>query len=61
VDAVWEREKPEARKELEKRADSHLSGAPWNDGGRSFSTKERPADYPKKLQKVSIFMKKTHS
>jgi len=23
-----------------KRGDSHLSAAPWNDGGRSFSTKE---------------------
>ena len=27
VDTVWEREKLEARKKLEKRADSHLSGA----------------------------------
>ena len=27
VDAVWKREKLEARKELEKRAESHLSGA----------------------------------
>jgi hypothetical protein len=27
VDAVWRREKLEARKRLEKRADSHLSGA----------------------------------
>ena len=27
VDSVWEREKLEARKRLEKRADSHSSGA----------------------------------
>ena len=37
---------------------SHLSGAPWNDGGRSFSTKERPADLTENGQKVSIFIKR---
>lgn len=25
--------------------ESHLSGAPRNDGGQSFSTKERPSAY----------------
>jgi hypothetical protein len=51
VDSVREQEKLEARKKLENAArcpygqQSHTSGAPWNDGGRSFSTKERLASY----------------
>ena len=43
VDSAWEQKKLEARKMLVNRADSHTSGAPWNDGGPSFSTKERLA------------------
>ena len=43
VDSVWEQRKLEARKMLENAAESPASSAPWNDGGRSFSTKERLA------------------
>jgi len=39
---------------------SHQSGAPRNDGERSFSTKERPASLTENGQKVWIFIKKTH-
>jgi hypothetical protein len=45
VDSVREQEKLEAREKLENAAESHTSDAPWNDGGRSFSTKERLASY----------------
>jgi hypothetical protein len=41
VDSAWEQEKLEARKMLAVgAAESPASSAPWNDGGRSFSTKE---------------------
>jgi hypothetical protein len=45
VDTAWEQEKLEARKLLDaKRAtESHLSSAPWKDGGLSFFTKEHLA------------------
>ena len=34
------------------------SGAPWNDGGRSFSTKERLVVYLKHVQKGVVFQEK---
>jgi hypothetical protein len=40
VDSVREQEKLEARKMLEIAAESPASGAPNNDGGRSFFTRE---------------------
>jgi len=40
VDSAWEQYKLEARKLLENGGESHLSSAPWNDGGSSFFTKE---------------------
>jgi hypothetical protein len=40
VDNAWEQEKPEARKMLVNRADSHTSGAPEKMGGPSFYTRE---------------------
>jgi len=42
VDSAWEQEKLEARKMPENGAESHLSGAPHQDGGRSFFPKETP-------------------
>jgi hypothetical protein len=39
---------------------SHQSGAPRNDGERSFSTRERPAGLTENGQKVWILIKKTH-
>jgi hypothetical protein len=45
---------------LEKRAESHLSAAPWNDGGASFSTRERLVVYTKNVQKGVVFKKKAH-
>jgi hypothetical protein len=41
VDSPSKREKPKAAKMPEKRAAHPSSAAPWNDGGPSFSTKER--------------------
>jgi len=41
-----------------KRADSHQSGAPSNDGRRSFSTKERLAVWTKNGQKLTILQEK---
>jgi hypothetical protein len=43
---------------LENAAESHTSGTPRNDGGRSFSTKERLAVWTEDRQKVTIFRKK---
>jgi hypothetical protein len=40
VDSAWEQKKFKARKLPENGDQSPLSAAPWNDGGRSFSTKE---------------------
>jgi hypothetical protein len=60
VDNAWEQRKFEARKMLENAAESHLSSAPRNDGGRSFSTRERLATEAEKMQKTSIFQKKAH-
>ena len=57
---AWKRKTAKAQKQLEKRAESQPSGAPWNDGGSSFSTKERLVVRPKNMQKVTIFSKKTH-
>jgi len=34
------------------------SGVPWNESRQSFSTKERPVIYAKKMQKVMIFQEK---
>jgi hypothetical protein len=43
VDSVWEQEKLEARKMLENAAESHLSGAPSQDGAIIFAVRNRPA------------------
>ena len=40
VNSAWEQRKLEARKMLENGVESPASSAPWNDGGRSFSTRE---------------------
>jgi len=56
VDNAWEQRKLEARKMLENAAESHLSSAPSNDGGRSFSTGERPVFH--RAGKVMIFEEK---
>jgi hypothetical protein len=42
----------------ENAAHTHLSSAPWNDGGLSFFTKERLALYTKNTQKVAVFQEK---
>ena len=42
VDSAWEQRKLEARKMLENGGESHQSGAPHQDGGRSFFPKETP-------------------
>ena len=47
-----------SRKMLENGDESHLSSAPWNDGERSFFTKERHSVYIKNVRKVTIFKKK---
>ena len=36
VDSLWEQKKPEARKLLVNRAESHMPGAPNQDSGPSF-------------------------
>ena len=53
-------EKLKARKSLKKRAESHLSAAPWHDGERSFSTKEGLVVYTRKMQKGVVFQKMAH-
>ena len=60
VDSAWEHEKLEARKMPENAAESHMSGAPWNDGGRSFSTKERPTVTQGEIKKLRFLKKMTH-
>jgi len=60
VDSAWEQEKTQSQKRLEKRAASHLSAAPWHDGERSFSTKERLVVYTRKMQKGVVFQKMAH-
>jgi len=42
----------------ENAAHTHLSTAPRNDGGRSFSTKERHSDYTKHTLREAIFLEK---
>ena len=41
VDNAWEQKKPEARKMLVNRADSHTSGAPTQDGGHPISPRKQ--------------------
>jgi hypothetical protein len=60
VDSAWEQEKLEARKIPENAADSHTSGAPWNGGGRSFSTKERLAVWTKDVEQCRFSEKKKY-
>jgi len=51
-------ELPKFRTTPKKRAQSQPSGAPWNDGKRSFSTKERLPVWTKKEGKEPIFREK---
>jgi hypothetical protein len=39
---------------------THLSTAPWNDGGRSFSTRARLAGYAKNTQELAGFRESEH-
>ena len=59
VDSVWEQDKLEARKMLVNRAESPASSASRNDGGRSFSTKERLVIYQKRQRNAAIFEEKS--
>ena len=59
VASAWEQKKLEARKMLAVgAADSQPSGAPSNDGERSFFTEERLVGYAENMQKVAIFQEK---
>jgi hypothetical protein len=49
---------PKLQERLKKRAESQPSGAPENDGGRSFSTRERLFDCTRDVQKRAIFREK---
>ena len=60
MDSAGELEKLKAMKKAKKRAESHLSAAPWHDGERSFSTKERLVVYTSKMQKGVVFQKMAH-
>jgi hypothetical protein len=56
VDSVWEQKKLKATQSemLVNRAESPASSAPWNDGRRSFSTRERPAVSRRCSQKTAV-------
>ena len=57
-DSPSKRENLKPQKNSKNAPRTHLSTAPWNDGGRSFCTKECRGVYTKNVQKGVVFQEK---